>query len=845
MIPLKNAALPFALLAALCAGPAIAQDSGTGIDFSFGTKLDPSGGAARNDCDLRGTSWLSDENRRTPSGVLYVCAPEVVQTAVGEWLRSGSLSVGWLMTGGATGSPNWLRYSDWDDGFVLGFLGLEFLRPHDGTYVEVRGSHVSSRNRYVKATVGRAGKFRVEAFGRSTPNVMSTTARSIWDGVGSHELTLVDGLTPAGSSVEQVAQASAAATPMRLQVTRDKQGFGVNYFFDRRWTAYFSGTNETREGARAFGGPFFFNYPFPNNGGIYEVPRPIDDSTVNINGGMRFVGDVWRMDFAYSGSFYRSRHEGFTYENPFALWSVVPGAVSISPLVGEFASEPDNDYHNLRATLTRKLPMNGELSLSASGGAMKQNDRLLPPMNCVGYFGIDTTALGIPGDPYRFNCADWNTSAALSRQSADMRIDTGSAAANLVLQPSSRTTLRANAKYRREDYRNTYLAYNPLTGQYGYVAENGAQGGVVPGEMGIWDTGINAHVPARILSLPLDKETREASFGADFRPNRHNTFGVSYSWSEVERTNREHRKVEDHALKLTWVNRSLDLVNFRANYQYLDRSGDDYNFNPYEFTYSGSLPGNEVAHMPHTVEELRKYDVGGREQHKMTFITSIVPTDTMSLNVTLRGDWNDYDAELGRQSYDTYGVSLSWDWQPSPYTTASAYLGWDRGTLGVANVNDAGTAPNDPSLGGAVYTEDRRWWLDDSFTNRNAGATFTHDFGRVKLDASWNFTHSRNITDYRYNSANALAWPTLAEADLAGRFPQMTYRLNTFGVSLLIPLKDRWSLRLFDTYERGQITDWHYDGLENGLVIDHRVYLDSGPVGYSANLVGVMLEVQL
>src|SRR5690606_21289818 len=161
--------------------------------------------------------------------------------------------VGWLMTGGATGSPNWLRYSDWDDGFVLGFLGLEFLRPRDGTYVEVRGSHVSSRNRYVKATVGRAGKFRVEACGRSTPNVMSTTARSIWEGVGSHELTLVDGLTPAGSSVEQVAQASAAATPMRLQVTRDKQGFGVNYFFDRRWTAYFSGTNETREGARAFG----------------------------------------------------------------------------------------------------------------------------------------------------------------------------------------------------------------------------------------------------------------------------------------------------------------------------------------------------------------------------------------------------------------------------------------------------------------------------------------------------------------------------------------------------------------------------------------------------------------
>ena len=847
MKPIKTAALPLALMAILHAGAGAAQDSGTGVDFAFGSKLDVMASTAL-DCDPRGLSWLQSDNKRTPSGTLYICAPEVVATAHGEWLRSGHATFGWLFAGGDTGSANWLRYSDWSDGFVLGRFGLDLVRPEDGTYVELRASHASADNQYLKATVGRAGKYKAEAFIRSQPNVMSTTARSIWSNSGGNHLALISGLTPAASTPDQVAAVSAAADPMRLQVTRDKQGLAFNYFFDKRWTGYFSATNEERKGARAFGGAFFFNYPFPANGGIYETPRPIEDSTVNLNTGLRYAGNTWRMDLAYNGSLFRSRHTGFIYDNPFALWTVVGGAAAMSPLVGEFANEPDNDYHNLRATLTFKVAMNGELSLSAAGGTMRQNDSLLAPANCVGNFGIDLSPLGSPVNPFLFDCADWNTPAALSRQTADMRIDTSNADANLVLQPNQKTTVRASAKFRREDYRNTYLAFNPLTGQYGYVAENGAQGAVVPGEMGIYDPILTPGVKTRIRSLPLDKEVHELVIGADFRADRKNTFGATYTYTDTERTHRERNSVEDHALKLTWANRALDWMLFRANYQFLKRSGDEYNYDPYEFTFSGSLPGfvyDPATGMPHTVDALRKYDVAGRDQHKLTFIASFMPSSDMSFNATLRGDWNAYDAELGRQNYDTYGFSLSWDWQPTLQTQASAYVGWDHAKLGIANVNEIATAPDDHSLGGAVYDESGRWWVDDTHRNRNVGATFTHQFGRATFDASWNFVHTRGITAYNYASPIALAYPGLAEADLAGRFPQMTYRVNTLSLGLTIPLKDRWSLRLFDTYERGQITDWHYQGLDDGLVIDHRVYLDAGQRGYGANLIGLMLEVKL
>lgn len=834
-------------MAATLAVPVVvlAQDSGTGIDFQFGNKLDPRGNPGADDCDPRGESWLGNQRHRTPSGTLYVCAPERI-TRGESWLRSGSVQLGWLFTGGDTTNANWLRYSGWDDGPMLGFR-VDLHRPADGSYLEARGARVNSDNQYLKVTAGRAGAYRVDAFARTQPNVLSGTAQSIWNGVGTPHLTLVDGLTPAGSTPAQVAAASAAAPERILQVTRDKQGLGLNYFFNRQWTAYANVTNEERKGARPFGGPFFFNFPFPDNGGIYEIPRPIEDATINLTGGMRYAGQQWRMDLNYSGSFYRSRHTGYDYEVPYALYPVVPGALSARLTHGEFASEPDNDYHNVRANLTRRIAMNGELSFGASAGRMSQDDDLLAPMNCQGFFGIDLTPTGSPVNPFLFDCNDWNTPAALSRRTADMSIDLTEANAGLVLMPWTSTTLRATAKVRREDYRNTYLAFNPLTGQYGYVAENGSQGSVVPGEMGVFDPVNASNILTRVRSLALDKQTTDINVGADWRLGRKDTFGATYTYTGVERTNRERDHVDTHAVKLTWANRALDWLTFRANYSFQHQSGDAYNYDPYHHTFSSSLPGytgDPATEWPHTVDALRKYDVASRDQHKLTLIGTLIPRHDMTLNATVRGDWNDYDAVLGRQGYDTVGASLSWDWQASPQTNTSVYAAWDRSRLGLANINEIAIAPNDPRLGGPVYDESGLWWVDDTQDNRNVGAVFNHDFGRVRLDAGWNWMHSRGITDYRFASAAALAYPVLADLG-PGAYPAMTYRVNSLNVGLGIPLHQRALLRVFANYERGRIADWHYDGLENGLVVDHRVYLDSGPRDYASHLVGLMLEVAL
>ena len=88
----------------------------------------------------------------------------------------------------------------------------------------VRASRISDDDAYYQAVFGRAGSYKVQAFLRDMPNVLSDHVRSIWNGVGSNRLTLVDGLVAGASSSAEVAAAAQSATDRRVSVTRSKQG---------------------------------------------------------------------------------------------------------------------------------------------------------------------------------------------------------------------------------------------------------------------------------------------------------------------------------------------------------------------------------------------------------------------------------------------------------------------------------------------------------------------------------------------------------------------------------------------------------------------------------------------
>jgi hypothetical protein len=853
--------------AALLLIPAIAlADSGVGVDTWRANKLDPTGGMASQLCDDDGTTWLSPLEHRSPTGNLYDC-PRESPNALGfdDWVYYGVLEFGYVHAG-ADRYALWNRYTDYRENQpVLSSLDLHFERPSDGTYAEVRGSRINDDDQYYQAVYGQAGAYKVKAFIRDMPNILSTGAKPIWNGVGSNVLTLPRSLTPGESTSAEVAAVSAATPTQTLQVNRKKEGLNLSGFLTPHWTGYLDVTDERREGDRPYGGPFGEDWP-PNMGAILETVKPIQDSTINLNTGLRYAGEIWRSDFGYSGSYYRDQYLSYSFQQPFNIPPGNPAGTIDPPVtIGQMSMEPNNNYHNLHGSMTHVTPMNGEFSLNLSEVLMTQRSSLIPPTNCQGYLGWGTPSPGStqlgpqnvgPQNPNLVPCSQWNTSAALSQSNADVNMHNTLAQMTLALRPRNDLTVNGGFKFYRQSYYNDYLAYNPSNGYYGYIGENGAY----PHAYGVPLSYINGAFPpqpvadiidGRVAPFLLSMDDYNAYGGVTWRPSERDTLGFIYTFDEYRPTSRERAYVDDDSIKLTWVDKSLGWVTFRANYTFLRQTGGVYNTNGvYDYAFLAAVPGFSQAYPsfvvgPSTVDQLRKFDIDNRTENKVDLMSTFVPREDLTVTASFRGDWNSYPVLIGRTGYNTLAAQISTEWTPTPTDSVTAYIGYDHSALALASVaGNPGNVPTCGELGCPFYPLASRWWESDNERNYSAGATLRHRIDRVTFDANWSYIYARGLMDYTAASPSALVYPS-EFATMGSGFPANTYRVNSVTVGATVQFTERVSLRVFDTYEVGDIADWHYAGFTQGLVSGNTLYTDGGPQSYSENLVGVLVNVKL
>lgn len=839
--------LATALATTLAASPvhADSSDSMRVGDMHYGNGLDPSGWGWLYP-DPRGFSWLHPHMLRTPSGALYpypplLGDPEATTADTNAWQTWGLLQLGYLALDGDTEAQFFRQYTDWEQGLILGVLAVYGERPSTGDYVELRASVLSADDNYLRIRAGRYGVFKAQAFHHSMPHVVASNAWPLWEGIGSTELTLPEPLIPGESTVDAVVSAAAQAERRPVRLVRTRDGLSIEGKVYADWLGFASITNEEREGTRLWGGTMFFNFPFPDNGGVLETVRPIDFSTTDISVGLRHVGTTWRFNSIYTGSFFRNHKDYLNFDSPFDLWNVV-GTPAVGNIYnGEFSLEPDNNYHNLRFELARNLAWNGELSLAASAGTMRQDDPLRAPVTCTGKGGI---YIAPPAD-FTFNCADWNTPAALSRDSAEARIDTALLYAKAVFRPSSHFGWHAELRWYEEDNKTNYLAFNPLTGEYGYIAENGAQGSIVPGELGLFDPdnplyqSTNIHV----RSIPFAWTETSFELGADWRLGSNNTLDLSYRFERMRPEHRERTRVDEQRLSLAWVNRSLGDGTLRVSAEHARRRGDSYHYNPYEAFYSESLPGfvlPDIGLAAHTTSAMRKYDLSDREQSKLRAILIYPLGDSMTASATLYASRDDHDTQIGRQQRQQHGATAQWLWQSSPRDSLSIWLGLNRARMDMANVFDiealVGNDPGqqDPRLGGPLYPLFAQWMASDRERNQQAGVDYFHNFGRVRLDLGYDLVYSRSELDYAYVTSDG------------GAFPDNRYRMTTLDIGLGFDLAENVAMRVFGRRISGSFHDWHYAGLDATPVIDHRIYTDRGPMEhYVARVFGVLVTVGL
>ena len=763
-------------------------------------------------------SLLVPERSRTPSGFLYDSPYDLPQPRPlfslpfkgrdGEGMGAAGWTYGLSMEAGALGTsgdaPRRRDYGDYGSGAVLSHFNLGLERPGTGHYFDFSAGAAGRGDQHYRATAGRYGDFRTSLYYTQAPRLFTDRARTVFRGAGTGSLTLPAGLTPGNNTAAQVDAALQSAPFFELGFNRKNAGLEFDAAPGTDWRVFARYNQERRNGTRPFGGAS--GYP---GSPLVETIEPIDYKTHNVTAGVQWSGERQQANLGYSGSFFRNAIDTLTWENPLVVGD--PAVLRRSRM----DLYPDNGFHNLKLDLATALPARGRLSGGVSLGRMTQDDALIPHTINSGV---------LPGAP-PVDLSGWNTAAALSRPTANARIDTRLLHLDGSFSPAQDLSLRARLRHYEEDNKTRYTAFNPLTGEFGYLGLDGANNSnIVPGLF---------RVPVR--SIPFEQRKDNYGIEGDYRVLRHTNVTLGYEREHNRLTHRELGSTEEGRWRAALSNRDIEWATVRLSYEQAKRTGDGYDFNPNSVYYGAGVIG-----APATLAELRKYDIADRRQQIVNARVNFLVARDMDFAASARYVDNDYGAAYGRLDEEIAGLNLEWNWQPRPGASTYAYYGFQRVRNRMASISDDALAGS-PNAGGPVYPLANRWEEESRDDAHTVGLGFRYAFPRATLESAYAWHHAPSRVSYGYASPGALAGGAAAAAEAGAGMPDMLFRQQTLETSLRISLGKDTALRLFHRYEHVRIEDWHYDGLP--LVLGgEAVFLGAGPRNYSAHLIGVFYQ---
>jgi MtrB/PioB family decaheme-associated outer membrane protein len=868
-------------------------DSAVGVDTTLGNALSPS------------YPWVpmprdhhADSDDRTPTGLPYgipFVVPEARAKTAEGWFYSGLVEFGGIGLSGNKNAALFRQYKDLESGPYLTALLVSADQPSTASFVEGVAGSIGYDDQFYGMRFGRYNAWSVSAFYNETPHVYTTTFRSLWDGVGSADLTLRS-LTPGGSATAAATQtnirnALAQTDNSELSVLRRKGGLRFDGTLTPEWKAYASFTAEHREGAR----PFAAVWGGGGGGGNTELPESVDSSTYDILAGVRYADARQSFNVSAQATLFRNDIDTMTFGNPLTVTlNTIQGIAPNAFTFGRYDLYPDNDYYNLKAEYARNFPemWNGRFTAVASFSRSEQDDALIAP---TPFALTGTTLNGISAANV------WNTTAALQRQSADARIDALLVDLGVTANPTPNWTVRGKARYYETDNSTDYLACNPLTSQLGRLTNEGTGAALVntPAYLAA-NCNLDAVralnvVPSagniNLRNVPYDGSQLNASLGADWRIDAKSSLELAYEWERAEPNYREREETTENRVRAGYVHRGLGDGTLRLFYEYGWKRGSHYEADPYEPFVSGSLgplptTGN-VASWFHAIDTFRKFDLADRDQHVLNARFNYAFSDQLDAGLSLQWRDADYpDSAYGRNDSMTQGsVNLDVNWQPMPELTLYGFYSWQQAkisqvgiqpnacaigttyhfwsngqvtttsappvagvtlvTTTAVNASNWTTVCNTPSSSNPLFPTSRTWDVDQDSINQVAGVGASYDFGKALVNLAYTWIDARTEIDYSYNAA-ALGM-TAAQASLAGSgWPDLKFRQQIVEANALVPLTKAAALRFYYRYESGRVSDWHYDGVaENPVPANNAVYLDAGPQSYHVNVFGLFLRLSM
>lgn len=386
---------------------------------------------------------------------------------------------------------------------------------YDGLYgVGFWARNVGYNNQAYYLDLSKAGTHYLTLGWEQTPHLISTSAKTVFGGVGTPQLTAPSALRTTLEANQANATASGAAGvtartnienaingtagPLTMGTQRDKGTVAYRYTPNDRTEITVDYSNERRTGTRPIG--LSWGTGFASN--IVEAVQPIDDRTQNVDVKGQYVaitpwGKNWVTMLQYSGSFYDNSLRQLGVQNPYCLNT---GGGCLADL--RIALPPSNMANAITFNSALVLPSDGRLTNTVQYNMMRQNDTFVP-----------TAINGLNPSPFPSSSANARVDALLL---------------NNVLTGKIADDLRGTVRYRLYDYNN----FTPENIWVDYVRADGS---------------ISAE-PRRNLAIAYTKQNANGEL--TWRPYNWMNVGAFGGWERYDRTRRDVNVTNEYSVKL-------------------------------------------------------------------------------------------------------------------------------------------------------------------------------------------------------------------------------------------------------------------------------------------------------
>lgn len=720
----------------------------------------------------------------------------------------------------------------------------------DGRYAfDLWLRNVGNNNQSYTFDAAKIGEHYLSVGWDQTPHDISTSAKTVFGGVGTPFLTVNPALRASlngqltnaannnagGDAARDNMQnfINTAAGPLELSTRRDKASVGYTWTPTPETEASVDYSHEHRTGTRPTGISYGWGAtasPRPTN--PVEVPQPIDDTTQNVNAkieraGIDFLGLRVTSNLNYSGSFYNNGVKQMDVQNPFcATCNVLTGgAGGFGPQTLRLGLYPDSQANAVTWNTAVDFPFLKARNVSTlQYNHMRQND----PFVNTGTNGLVAPPVTFGGVPVGSLNGEVNTFLWNDVFTAQLTKDLKLTLRGRVYDVDNTTASLHIENWIFGDSGCAAGAPNPVTGQ---CAVGNARN-----------------------SLPIAYKKDNAGGDLSWRAASWATVGGGIAWERYERTFRDVDTTNEFTGKTFVDFAPAEMVRARASYQYGMRRYETYD--PALFVAGVGLQSSDPAF------NMRRFDVANRDRHKADALLEFSPGSVVTITPNAGLRFDDYPDPtfnpLGVRSDHSWNAGLEVGAKLAPTVKIMASYNYEQrrldmaGGTGGANINTGNPladCSSDRTVNPNLFVGTSCTWLTQ-INQRYHTFMVAADWKVVpsrfdlRLEALYVLsTEASNLTPCpaplpAANSCNGLQTGVAPASLNFGQFPTERnnfYRFNAVGRYYVDPDFVRqmgWvgdvTLKLRYTWERNQNSNWAIDNMTPYIGTPDTVELTGG-----------------